>query len=200
MTPRDNAAQDLAWVQQVQRHADRHAFAQLIRRHQGPLRALLRRLCGGQAALADELAQEACLRAWQALPGFRGDAQVRTWLYRIAYNEFLQHRRRAESQLQASSEPWADADEATDSGAAPLAQNVALSVALSLDVQQALNQLSPAERDAVVCCCMAEFSHSEAAEVLGWPLGTVKTHVLRGRAKLQSALAAWAPTPSGEAT
>lgn len=195
MTPRDDAAQDLAWVQQVQRHADRHAFAQLIRRHQGPLRALLRRLCGGQAALADELAQEACLRAWQALPGFRGDAQVRTWLYRIAYNEFLQHRRRAESQLQAASEPWADADETTDSGAAPLAH----SVALSLDVQQALNQLSPAERDAVVCCCMAEFSHSEAAEVLGWPLGTVKTHVLRGRAKLQTTLAAWAPAPSGEA-
>lgn len=196
MTPHDDAAQDLAWVQQVQRHGDRTAFAQLIRRHQGPLRALLRRLCGGQVALADELAQEACLRAWQALPGFRGDAQVRTWLYRLAYNEFLQHRRRAESQLVAASEPLPEHDEATASAYAPLAR----SVAMSLDVQKALMQLSPAERDAVVCCCMAEFSHSEAAEVLGCPLGTVKTHVLRGRAKLQTILAAWAPTPSGDAT
>lgn len=181
-------------MQQIQRHGDRTAFAQLIRRHQGPLRALLRRLCGGHLALADELAQEACLQAWQALPGFRGEAQVRTWLYRIAYNAFLQQRRRAEAQLEAASEPWPEETDLPASGEVPLAQRVAL----SHDVQRALNRLSPAERDAVVCCGMAELSHSEAAEVLGWPLGTVKTHVLRGRAKLQLALAAWAPPSSGD--
>ncbi len=66
-------------------------------------------------------------------------------------------------------------------------------VALSLDLQRALTRLSEAERQAIVYCHMAELSHSEAAMVLGWPLGTVKTHVLRGKEKLRESLAAWAP-------
>ncbi|MHB1284745.1 MAG: sigma factor, partial [Metallibacterium scheffleri] len=64
------------------RQGDRNAFAELVRAHQGPVRAQLRRLSGGQCALADDLAQETFLRAWQSLPRFRGEAGFGTWLYR----------------------------------------------------------------------------------------------------------------------
>jgi|SRR5450755_1723164 DNA-directed RNA polymerase specialized sigma24 family protein len=68
---------------------DRHAFSELVRRHQSSVRATLRKLAGGNAALADDLAQEAFLLAYRNLKSFRQDAKFSTWLYRIAYNVFL---------------------------------------------------------------------------------------------------------------
>jgi len=181
-------AQDLAWVRQVQRSDDRTAFACLLRRHQSGIRGLLRRLTQGDVALADELAQECFLSAYQAMAGFRGEARVKTWLYRIAYNGFLQQRRRlaARPVTQALDEELRD-----EHLAAP--DQMAHEVALSVDMQNALRVLSEPERDAIACCYQADLSHAEAAEMLGWPLGTVKTHVLRAKAKLRVALAAWAP-------
>jgi RNA polymerase sigma-70 factor (ECF subfamily) len=193
--------QELAWVRRVQQDGDRDAFGHLVRRHQASVRALLRRLCRGDSARADELAQDCFLQAWQALPGFRAHARLRTWLFRIAYTEFLQDQRRGASQLQAHSQPWADADdtgEATPAtGAASHAFSADPTPALDwrMDVQQALNALPPAEREAIACCDLGDLSHAEAAEVLGRPLGSVKTQVLRGRARLRLALAAWAPAP-----
>src|SRR6202011_4025673 len=62
---------------------DRHAFSELVRRHQSSVRAMLRKLAGGNAALADDLAQEAFLLAYRNLKSFRQDAKFSTWLYRI---------------------------------------------------------------------------------------------------------------------
>jgi len=76
------------WLNQA-RQGDRQAFARLVCAHQGPVRALLRHLTGGHRALADDLAQETFLRAWQSLPRFRSEARFGTWLYRIAYNTYL---------------------------------------------------------------------------------------------------------------
>lgn len=181
-------AQDMLWAQQAGA-GDRLAFARLVGRHQGTVRSLLRRLCGGDTALADELAQDSFLAAWQALAGFRGESRLRTWLIRLAYNQFLQHSRRPGSRLQAQCDPL-DLD---DVRLAHTAASPAAGQDFSLDVERALRLLSPAERDAVLHCCLAQLSHAEAAELLGWPLGTVKSHVLRGRAKLRTALAIWAP-------
>src|SRR5690606_10260925 len=72
---------------------DERAFAELIRRHQGKVRGLLLRLAGDRP-LADDLAQEAFLRAYRGLAGFEGRARFSTWLYRIAYNVYLNHRTR----------------------------------------------------------------------------------------------------------
>lgn len=194
---------DLDWplVLRVQTLGDRQAFAELVRRHQGLLRATLRRLCGGQAAWADELCQEAFLKAWQGLPAFAGRARFRTWLFRLAYNEFLQAARRSEQRLARNTQALdgAGLEAAADAGALPAgpADGLERHVALHLDLQRALQRLGDDERAAIVHCCMADFSHAEAAAVLGLPLGTVKTHVLRGRAKLQAALSGWA-TPTGE--
>ena len=68
---------------------DRHAFTELVRRHQSAVRSTLRKLAGGNAALADDLAQETFLLAYRNLKAFRQDAKFSTWLYRIAYNVFL---------------------------------------------------------------------------------------------------------------
>ena len=68
---------------------DRHAFGELVRRHQSVVRSTLRRLTGGNVALADDLAQETFLLAYRNLTSFRQEAKFSTWLYRIAYNVFL---------------------------------------------------------------------------------------------------------------
>src|SRR5258708_40236441 len=68
---------------------DRHAFSELVRRHQSSVRATLRKLTGGNTALADDLAQEPFLLAYRNLKSFRQEARFSTWLYRIAYNAFL---------------------------------------------------------------------------------------------------------------
>jgi RNA polymerase sigma-70 factor (ECF subfamily) len=64
---------------------------------------------------------------------------------------------------------------------------------MKLDLERALAALSEGERAAIVQCYYNDLSHEEAAFVLGMPVGTVKTHVLRGKQKLKAALAAWAP-------
>src|SRR5512133_2992042 len=68
---------------------DRHAFAELVKRHQSAVRACLRKLTAGNHALADDLAQETFLLAYRNLKSFRQEAKFSTWLYRIAYNAFL---------------------------------------------------------------------------------------------------------------
>jgi len=180
-------AQDPVKARPVHGSEDRSAFAELVRRHQGLVRALLRRLTRGQVALADELAQETFLHAWQALAQFRGEAKVSTWLYRLAVNAFLQHDRRGDARVQAAS----DSLEA----ALPVHLDFARSepAELSLDLQRALDRLSDAEHRAIVLCYLAEFTHEEAAAALGCPVGTLKSHVLRGRGRLREALRAWAP-------
>ena len=71
---------------------ERTAFAALVQAHQGYLRKLLGRVCRGDQARADDLAQEAFVRAWRALPKFRGEARFRTWLTRLAYSALAAER------------------------------------------------------------------------------------------------------------
>ena len=73
---------------------DQHAFGELVRRHQSSVRGLLRQLTRTDIALADDLSQEAFLRAYKNIRSFRGEARFSTWLYRIAYNCFREDARR----------------------------------------------------------------------------------------------------------
>ena len=161
---------------------DQHAFGELVRRHQSSVRGLLRQLTRADLALADDLAQEAFLRAYKHIRSFRGEARFSTWLYRIAYNVFREEARRRkelvgidEKRLEAEQDP-----QTVDPG-------------LRHDLMHALNLLPLHERSAVLLCCQNGLSHDEAARVLDIPLGTVKTNVLRGREKLKRALVAWGP-------
>lgn len=172
---------------------DRHAFAELVRRHQSAVRACLRRLTAGNHALADDLAQETFVLAWRNLKSFRQEARFSTWLYRIATNCWLADaRKRKETLLGDRDAALADGDEdaaETDDGTPDHARGTSLKV----DMERALAVLSEAERAAIVQCYHNDLSHEEAAFVLGCPVGTVKTHVHRAKQKLKLALASWAP-------
>lgn len=162
---------------------DRHAYAELMRRNQSSVRALLRRLTRGNDALADDLAQETFVLAWRKLAQFRGEARFSTWLYRIAYNCFLAHARATVPEDPLDPDlPEADA-----------APSHAPRADLRLDLERAMNTLTDAERAAIVQCYYQDLSHEEAAFVLELPLGTLKTHVLKAKQKLKAALASWQP-------
>jgi RNA polymerase sigma factor (sigma-70 family) len=166
---------------------DRHAFGELVRRHQSAVRATLRKLTAGNSALADDLAQETFLLAYRNLKSFRQEARFSTWLYRIAYNAFLADARKMkELPLPEDADSIAPVD-ATE------ARGIARGAALSIDLERAMRVLSDAERAAIVQCYHNDLTHEEAAEVLGCPVGTVKTHILRAKAKLRTRLGAWAP-------
>lgn len=169
---------DQALVARVLLAQDRRAFEQLMRRHQGMVRAQLRRLLQGDRAGADDLAQEAFLAAWRKLHQFRGDARFSTWLYRIAYTCFLQARRKGTLPSGAVAGP--------EAGTSPPE-----AVDLRLDVERAMQQLSSAEHTVLLHCVQLGLSHGEAAYVLSMPLGTVKSHALRGKEKLRALLADW---------
>lgn len=169
-----------ALVARVLLTEDRCAFEQLVRCHQGVVRAQLRRLLRGDDAKADDLAQETFLLAWRKLHQFRGEARFSTWLFRIAYSCFLQNRRKSSAALP---------EMARD---APVADIVAReAIDLRLDVERAMRHLSEAEQLVVLHVVQLGLSHDEAAYVLAMPLGTVKSHVNRGKAKLRRLLSDW---------
>lgn len=174
---------DRALVTRVLLGDDRNAFEQLVRRHQGMVRAQLRRLLHGDAAGADDLAQETFLLAWRKLDQFRGDASFSTWLYRIAYSCFLQAYRKQPRITEDAGE-----GDVESVSAPPHAMD------LELDFEHAMRRLSVAEQTVLLHCVQMGLSHEAAAYVLTMPLGTVKTHALRGKAKLKMWLADWQGT------
>lgn len=179
-------------VARVLARDDRHAFAELVRRHQSSVRTLLRRLTCGDAALADDLAQDAFLRAYRGLARWRGDARLSSWLYRIAYNVFLSHRERARRQPLPAEVEDAAAREDGDRGDAEAPDAAGERTLLQHDLERAMAALSPPERVALTLAYRDGLSHAELAAVLGCPLGTAKSHVLRGKEKLKRQLAGWA--------
>lgn len=178
---------DHALVARVLLTDDRRAFEQLMRRHQGMVRAQLRRLVHGDHAKADDLAQETFLLAWRKLHQFRGEARFSTWLYRIAYSCFLQARRK-----RASVAEHIDGD-ALDQRTSPRD-----AVELRLDIERAMRRLSATEQMVLLHVVQLGLSHDEAAYVLKMPLGTVKSHTKRGKAKLRALLADWQATSQEE--
>lgn len=152
------------------------AFSRLVDRHQQAVRAFLRRACGDWA-MADDLAQETFLAAWPRIARLKAGASVRAWLCGIAYRKHLSARR-SDARSRVREEAWGTEREAT-LDAAP-ADKVAL--------DRAMAALPPDQRACVALCLAADFSHAEAAEALDLPLGTVKSHVTRGRARLLVAL------------
>jgi len=173
---------DAELIARVVDHDDRHAFAELVRRHQALVRALLRRLTCGDFALADDLAQETFLRAYRALRQYQGGAKLSSWLYRIAYNVFLSARARRHDELGrvAHDVPRGEPVEAERAVA-------------NVDVARAMAALSEPERACITLAFVAGATHEEIAAVLECPLGTAKTHILRAKEKLRVRLSAWAP-------
>lgn len=157
---------------------DRAAFDALVARHQSRLRGFLRKLCG-QASTADDLAQETFVRAWQRCRQFDGrdaSSSYAAWLVRIGWRVFLDHERH-EQHVQRkharAAEPF-DADEPNHHA--------------RLDMAVALAELPVRERACLLLCDAEGWSHTEAARLMGLPLGTLKSVVARARETMRRRL------------
>ncbi len=153
---------------------DRHAFEQLVEEYNDGLRRFLLNLTLGDASLTDDLAQETFIKVYLSLRSYQGIARFRTWLYRIAYNEFYMYmRRRHESAAdERGYENVADTVSPYDARDA------------SMDVQRCLKALSEAERTAVLLFYLDDRPIKEISAIMQMPQGTVKSHLSRAKAKM----------------
>jgi RNA polymerase sigma factor (sigma-70 family) len=151
------------------------AFNQLVDRHQQAVRHFLRRIVGRDDA--DDVAQETFLAAWSQARSFRGGSPVRTWLFGIAWRK-AKDSQRSWFRRRRRDAIWHDAGDAHVDNAG----------AVQYALEQALVRLSMDQRAAVMLCLAYGLTNEEASEALGLPLGTVKSHVLRGRERLRDVL------------
>jgi RNA polymerase sigma factor (sigma-70 family) len=156
----------------------KQAFTELVLRHSARLRNLLRRLCG-QHSLADDLAQLTFVQIWKNIGRLKSAAAFVTWSNRIAVNAWLEDQRRVN--VDTTSHPDVMAS-LVDSKPTPERQID------GLDLERALSQLGAVERLCVVLCLGEGYTHEQVAELADIPLGTAKSHVLRGSAKLKKIL------------
>lgn len=155
-----------------------HAFNMLIDRHQQAVRAFLRRLLGN-AAEAEDIAQDTFVTAWTQVRSFRGETSLRSWLCGIAWRK-AKAAQRSWSRRRLRDAVHYEQMSAPESAGAPIEDRLA--------VREALLTLPLEQRAAVTLCLVCGCSHSEASAIIGVALGTVKSHVSRGRERLRRAL------------
>ncbi|HEV8694525.1 MAG TPA: sigma-70 family RNA polymerase sigma factor [Lysobacter sp.] len=161
------------------------AFEALYRRHAGRVHGVIARLVGGQGSRAEDLTQDAFVRAWQALPAFRFESAFSTWLHRLAVNTALMDLRSRKSRPQDEGDEDAfDLLGATDSAGH--------TTALSMDLERAVASLPPRARAVLVLYDVEGWQHEEIAEQLGMAVGSSKAQLHRARNLLRTRLEAHA--------
>jgi len=161
------------------------AFGTLVGLYEGRVRAFVSRMCGGNAALTDDMLQETFLRVFRSLPGFLFDGRARlsTWIMTIATRAVIDDRRRVWSRFTADE----DVERMVDRSAGPDAWAEAAVLRRAID--RALLDVSEPLRATFTLRVFCELSEEETAEVLRIDLGTVKSRVSRVRDHLRRALA-----------
>ena len=179
--PHRAAEDEAGWVERA-REGDQEAFRMLVERHQSRAFALALRIVRSPVE-AEDVAQEAFLRAWHALPRFRGDSSFGTWLHRIVARRALDRavslrdRRRREASLE---QAWDLVARAASAPASP-------GVANRLRLERLVGGLSTVQRAVVTLYYYEDRSVEQVASILGLPENTVKTHLSRARAALREA-------------
>lgn len=161
---------------------DRDAFGYLVDRHRDRLWAVALRTLGDREEAADAL-QDALVSAFRAAHTFQGRSAVTTWLHRIVVNACLDRARRTASRR---TKPLDDDPQRLDTlvGSAEPADSPVVRAELHRELAAALDELAPEQRAALVLVDMQGYPVAEAAELLGVPVGTVKSRCARGRARL----------------
>lgn len=174
--PRDESALVRAAVA-----GDTAAYERIYQRHAPRLYAVLWRLCGGHAARAEDALQEAFLQAWRALPGFRCDSSLGTWLHRLGVNAALMELRANAAR---------DAADSGEEGWDQLASVPALDrcAGTTLDLERALETLPPRARAVLVLHDIEGWKHHEIAEQLQMAVGSSKAQLHRARGLLRARL------------
>jgi RNA polymerase sigma-70 factor (ECF subfamily) len=151
------------------------------------LRAFARTLCGDPAA-ADDLAQDAMMKAWDARTSFQPGTNMKAWTFMILRNQFYSEKRRSWRQTQLDQEAAERTLVAADDPAAPIALD---------ELRQALSSLPDEQREALILVGAGGFAYEEAAEICGCAVGTVKSRVSRARRALHGILESGAYTRDG---
>ena len=160
---------------------DPRAFEALYRRHSRRVYAVVWRLCGGQAARAEDLVQEAFIRAWQALPGFRFQSAFSTWLHRLAVNTALMELRgRAGGQDLESDDSALEWQACADTAGQRTREQ--------LDLERAVATLPERARAVLVLYDIEGWKHEEIAAELGMAVGSSKAQLHRARNLLRKRL------------
>ncbi len=164
------------------------SFEEIVREHGGMVFRMLVRLTGSREHV-DDLAQDVFLRLHRALPTFRGDALLTTYLHRIVVNVAQdewkrQKRERRSTSMSDDVSMW----EERLAHPAPNAEQQLATRELQARVEEELTRLSAVERSVLVLYHQEERSYQQIAESLQLPIGTVRTHLHRGRNKLRNAL------------
>ncbi len=169
---------ELGLIRQAQR-GDRRAFGELVRRHREGTINVVYRMCG-DAALAEEAAQEAFIRAWTNLPKYKPRSPFRNWLYRIAVNVARDALRRERPSVDMDSVVVASPERGPEA-AAEVEES-------SQRVRQAVLNLPPASRSVLVLREYENLSYREIADTLGIPIGTVMSRLNYARGLLRQTL------------
>ncbi len=167
---------DAYFISRVVLFNDQKAFEQLVKRYQKDVRSLLLRLTAGDHHKTDDLAQETFIRAYTYLRSFKAKARFSTWLLRIAYNIFLdsvkKEKRRKNTKLyphQKSINPESGMD-------------------AQLDYTELMKILRPPERAAIHLAYISGMSHGDISKIMACPVGTVKSHISRGKNRIRTYL------------
>ncbi|WP_407896832.1 RNA polymerase sigma factor RpoE [Ferrigenium sp. UT5] len=174
---------DQQLVERAQR-GDKHAFELLVGKYQRRLGRLISRFVRN-AAEAEDLTQEAFIKAYRALPAFRGDSAFYTWLYRIgintAKNHLLAQGRRAPTSTPFDSEEAEDFEDASLLHEVATPENELMSKQVVEVVNASLQQLPEDLRTALTLREIEGLSYEEIASVMNCPIGTVRSRIFRAR-------------------
>jgi RNA polymerase sigma-70 factor (ECF subfamily) len=164
---------DISLIAQVVTFGNKRAFDRLVCKYQSPLRRFLLHLTCGDESLSDDLAQETFIKAYTSLSSFRNMAGFSTWLFRIAYNQFYDYLRSQKEtvDLETGAVDAEYSDEQTDCGK-------------TMDVYAAMKVLKEEERTCITLFYMEDMTLDKIVAVTGYPLGTVKSHLSRGKEKM----------------
>ena len=173
-----NDLSDINLVNRVQLLGDQAAFKTLVLRHNAKVRGFLARLCQDKDQ-ADDLAQECFLLAFRHIGKYRPSGQFSSWLLKIAQRCYLQEKRL----ISRRTEKWQQfLPRETDNCRSDN------QVDISLDLEKAFTMLSENETICLTLCYTMGYSHTEVADISGFPLGSVKTYIRTGKDKLRELL------------
>ena len=186
----DERDADWQLVQRVQR-GDKRAFGVLVEKYQRRISRLLSRMVRDPADIED-IAQEAFVKAYRALPNFRGESAFYTWLYRIAINtaknHFAAQGRRAPSAGGVNVDDPEGEEEMAHLADTATPDSLYQSKQIGLAVNRAIEQLAPDLRTAIVLREIEGLSYDEIAESMGCPVGTVRSRIFRAREAIAAEL------------
>lgn len=180
------AIRDAELVERYLRTREPRFFEELVRRHRERLVRLVLSILGpGLSGEAEDVVQETLIQALDRLPGFRGESRFGTWLYRVAYNRALDHKRSATRRLLRAGRSLAGTISAPDPpGAKGGADGRLLEAERDLAVHKALEKLPPPYSTVLRLFYWFDQPVAEIAATLGVAEGTVKSYLHRGRSRL----------------